>query len=470
VNIAFLHYHLKTGGVTTVLLQQLSILKSHCNIMVFSGEPPDKDFPFEVHVMPGLAYDSVRDPSLLPNDIANSIYHIIQSRWPHGCDVLHVHNPILAKNSIYLDILNSLKNQFNIKLFLQVHDFAEDGRPHAYYSDPYIADCHYGTINSRDYQILLNAGLSSHGLHLLSNTVSEFTPKNNCLDLPPFILYPVRGMRRKNIGEAILLSLFFKEKELLCITRPPNSLLDIQQYEKWKEFTKDRQCNVMFDAGLHYDFVDLFAHAKFTITTSITEGFGFAFLEPWMASKMLFGRNLPGITQDFINNDVMLDHLYSQLNIPIQWFDHDRFYHSWTQCMKKTAEQFHLSLPQEDINQAFAKISHNNLVDFGLLDELNQKQVIDIILTNPNMATKLCQLNPQLSQLELKDAHQSLIQTNKHIVSNRYHSNYYLKKLLNIYQSVIQTPVTQKIDKSILLKQFFQPNSFSLLKWRNDGI
>lgn len=61
-----------------------------------------------------------------------------------------------------------------MKLFLQLHDFAEDGRPLAYFPDEYVPDCHYGVINSRDYSIFLKAGFKKDGLHKIFNIVDFF--------------------------------------------------------------------------------------------------------------------------------------------------------------------------------------------------------------------------------------------------------------------------------------------------------
>jgi len=44
MKIAFIHYHLKTGGVTTVLKQQVEVLRDTCDIMVLTGEIPESPF------------------------------------------------------------------------------------------------------------------------------------------------------------------------------------------------------------------------------------------------------------------------------------------------------------------------------------------------------------------------------------------------------------------------------------------
>ena len=41
------------------------------------------------------------------------------------------------------------------------------------------------------------------------------------------------------------------------------------------------------------------AHAKAIVSTSVAEGFGLGFLEPWIFGKGLCGRDIPEITSDF---------------------------------------------------------------------------------------------------------------------------------------------------------------------------
>ena len=40
-----MHYHLKPGGVTTCLKQQVHALKNHCDVLVLTGDKPDGAFP-----------------------------------------------------------------------------------------------------------------------------------------------------------------------------------------------------------------------------------------------------------------------------------------------------------------------------------------------------------------------------------------------------------------------------------------
>lgn len=467
MKIAFIHYHLKTGGVTTVLKQQVEALREECEVLVLSGELPDISFPADSVHIPGLGYDSQSQKIYKPEEVADDIIKAVFSRWNNGCDVLHVHNPMLAKNINFLKILKALQKS-GIKLFLQIHDFAEDGRPLSYFSEEYVSDCHYGIINSRDYNILLKAGLKKQGLHKIFNTIKpiDSDKKESCIK--NYVLYPIRAIRRKNIGEAILLSLFFRSNEILTITLPPNSMYDIISYAGWKNFVKKNNLNVEFEAGLKKDFSELMLSAKFIITTSITEGFGFSFLEPWTAKKILWGRKLPDICHDFEKNGIALDHLYDRLLIPLEWIGKYEFYGIWKTCILRNCSFFNFKINEEEIQKSFTKITGNNNIDFGLLYEPFQKQIISHVLSSKNKAKKLIKLNPYLSRPANSLLNNNkLIQNNMNAVLNNYNKTTYRKNLLKIYSKIINNPVHHRLDKNILLSEFINFEQFSLLKWND---
>lgn len=466
MRIALAHYHLKTGGVTTVLRQQIEAIKNDCEILVLTGELPDSPFPADIKHIPGLAYYGRSSKKAFnPKKVAESIIKAIHSKWKDGCDILHVHNPLLAKNKIFLKILHELRER-EIRLFLQIHDFAEDGRPLSYFDeDEYVPHCHYGVINSRDYNILLKAGLKKEGLHKIFNTIKPFEFKKKAVETKKIALYPIRAIRRKNIGEAILLSLFFKNHVALFITQPPNSPIDIISYKGWKRFVEENRLDVVFEAGLKYDFEKLVLTARFLITTSITEGFGFSFLEPWTAKKILYGRKLPDICYDFEQNGIKLDHLYTKLLVPVKWIDKKDLYERWRASVLKAWSLFNYKIDNKNIEKGFSAITKNNNIDFGLLNESFQKQIIACILSDKKNANMLRSLNPYLSHIgEIKNQ-EDLIQNNMKAVLSNYTNTVYKKKLFEIYSKVCKNPVRQRIDKKILLAKFLNLHKFSLLKW-----
>lgn len=465
MKIVFIHYHLKTGGVTAVLRQQIESMFHTSDFLILTGAPPDTPFPWKTVHIPGLGYDTSGANKFESQKVAAAILNAIRLKWDGGCDLIHVHNPTLAKNKNFLKILKTLQKE-KIRLFLQIHDLAEDGRPLAYFAeDEYVPDCHYGVINSRDYNIFLKAGLKKEGLHKIFNTITPLNFKATGELLKNYVLYPVRAIRRKNIGEAILLSLFFTNHETLVITLPPNSPVDIKSYEQWKAFVEENHLDVQFEAGLTHEFSDLVLAAKFLITTSITEGFGFSFLEPWTAKKLLWGRKLPQICQDFEKNGIRLDHLYSRLNVPVEWIGKGTLFETWTSWVRKAEALFDLAIDESTLKNAFENTTRKDIIDFGLLDESFQKTIISKALSDSRNRDTLIHLNPYLSNPGDVPNKDLLIQNNSKAVACHYNQKKYRKNLLDVYTRVIRNTVHHKIDKKVLLSEFFDLDNFSLLKW-----
>ncbi len=462
---AFLHYHLKTGGVTTVIKHQAEALKNKAEVMVIAGEADKNDFSFHLCLIPGIGYESKikQAKNADPEKSADAICEAIYKKWPSGCDILHVHNATLNKNSNFLKILKILQKR-SIRLFIQIHDFAEDGRPAACFKEDYPENCHYGVINSRDYDILLKAGLKKQGLHKIPNRVSFLnTDKTKIRD--NIVVYPVRAIRRKNIGEAIFLSLFFRQGETLAITQPPNSPADIFAYNDWKKFVKKRGIKVIFEAGNKMDFKKLIASSKFIITTSITEGFGFSFLEPWTGGKFLFGRKLADICIDFEKKGIDLSHMYESLKIPADWIDMEKFYSKWRACMLKIIEAFDFHIDSHKTEEIFSNMAADNLVDFGLLNERFQQDVIQKLMDNPLDKKILEDINPFLKNSGRWPDMREKTEKNAKAVMENFGDYDYGSLLTDIYKKVIDNPINQKIDKKALFKCFFKPERFSLLKW-----
>ncbi len=126
---------------------------------------------------------------------------------------------------------------------------------------------------------------------------------------------------------------------------------------------------------------------------------------------------------------------------------------------------FNFKIDKEKIEKSFAKITKNDNIDFGLLDETFQKKIISRLLSNKRDTGKLIRLNPYLSypgDIANKD---ELIQNNMRAVLNSYNKTLYREKLVSIYSRVISKPVSHCINKNILLSAFLDLEQFSLLKW-----
>ena len=464
MNIAFIHYHLKTGGVTTVLKQQLAALAAPNEAFVLTGDPAETQLSTAIFHLPELGYRDEGNRTFNAKGVARQILKAIRESFGGPCDVIHIHNPTLAKNRQFLEIISSLQNE-GANLLLQIHDFAEDGRPQAYYVDEYPVDCHYCVINNRDYEILLKAGLQKKGLHLLENTVTAPSPVRQPEIKKSIVLYPIRAIRRKNIGEAVLLSLFLKPGQNLVITLPPNSPTDIKSYRDWKAFVRQQALNVEFDQGLYHKFEDLVSAAQFLITTSITEGFGFSFLEPWLFGKLLWGRKIADICRYFEINGIHLDHLYSGLYVPVDWIGLSQLWEKWSACVLNACALLNFSIEQTPMNRAFECITKDGKIDFGLLDESFQKQAVVRLLSDSRSRRKLMQQNPFLAEPGSVSNSEALIAINREAIMRHYNPEGYRTKLMNIYHQVTTKPVRHRIDKAVLFSSFLKLEEFSLLKW-----
>ncbi|MGD9056438.1 MAG: hypothetical protein PVF38_09875 [Desulfobacterales bacterium] len=467
MKIAFIHYHLKTGGVTTCLKQQLKALKSDCDMCVITGELPPNTFPVKTIHVPELAYSSVYHKPYVPEKVAATVIEKIWTHFDGPCDIVHVHNPLLAKNSKFLRFLKLLQ-QKGLNLLLQAHDFAEDGRARLYFHEDYPVDCHYCVVNSRDYKILRKCGLKKQGLHQLFNCVSLPQLPPDPVAEKPYVVYPIRAIRRKNIGEAILLSLFFDPGERLAITLPPNSAADMVSYEAWKAFAADYRLPIEFDRGLDTPFETIVCSARYLLTTSITEGFGFSFLEPWLYHKYVSGRKLDDICNDFEIRGIDLNHMYSQLMVPLKGFDANEFYSQWSRTIMNTARIFNIQIDAAQIRRAYETITEGGLMDFGLLAEPYQKQVLHYLMSNKTHLQKLLTRNPLLSEISNGTNQKNRIEGNRNAIVRSYNMAQYRQTLLDLYARVVTTPVKQRINKKTLLAEFFDLKRFSLLKWGED--
>lgn len=471
MRIVIIHFHLKTGGVTSVVKQQAICLSNAGHqVLLLSGETPSQKMPAPVAVVAGLAYDNERVAAFSPMEISAAIVKAIHDQFGYKKpDLIHIHNPTLAKNCHLQMILNQLQ-QLGYTLLCQVHDFAEDGRPDVYFDGPYLGNCHYAVVNQRDRSLLCRAGLHADGVHHLPNAVippgipiEDIKPQQTGSQGP--ILYPVRAIRRKNIGEAILLKLFSPDDVPLMITQPPNSQRDKPSYAAWQNLCAQHRLPVVFEAGLKHRFQRLMADCRYVITTSITEGFGFTFLESWTAGKALWGRLLSDICQDFSSQGVNLNHLYNHLMVPLELLDAQQLKKMWCGYLRKSATHYDFPLSDDAIDSRWQTVTQNSVIDFSLLEESFQQVVLNTIIRDPQAQKALETLNPFLNQPGPPVDSSRLIADNRAAVRRHFSLEAYEQRLLTIYQVVLENPIEQSIDKSVLLDFFMAAQRFSLLKW-----
>jgi hypothetical protein len=228
---------------------------------------------------------------------------------------------------------------------------------------------------------------------------------------------------------------------------------------------RKNRLNVDFEVGKRFDFPWLVGISASMVTTSIAEGFGLAFLEPWTAGKLLWGRRLKDICADFEKHGIGLDFLYDRLDVPLTWFNAHDFSRQWRGTVLSAARRYGLALSAEEANRAFVGLTGDGSVDFGLLGEGSQRQVLTRLVADPSAKARLVSLNPWLSHPGLVADPSAVIDINRRAVLRHYGMRRYRHRLLSIYEQILNHPVGHRIDKAALRSAFFDLNRFSLLQW-----
>jgi hypothetical protein len=321
-------------------------------------------------------------------------------------------------------------------------------------------------INSRDRSFLQRAGLKTEGLHLLPNEVRPIHPSARLIRNR--YVYPVRALQRKNIGEALLLSLFIPKGMTIAITLPPTTERDIGIYRKWMDFARELNLSVEFDLGLNVSLEDVYGSALGVITTSVKEGFGFSYLEPWTAGRTVLGRRLNYVCRDFESAGVQFDSLYSSLNIPMVYISPSALKKKLESAMLSMYKRFGADPPRHITTTMWEDLVSQDSIDFSRLDEKTQGGIIRVMAANQRVFRDIADMNPFLHNLADWKPDENLVETNNVKVRKSYGRETVFALLRRAYQSALQTPVAHKITKSILLELYLDPAQLSLVGVGND--
>lgn len=291
MTILIVHYHLRAGGVTRIVAAQVAALQNRGHRVVVASSGPRGDLDCEMINEPSLDYQ--RHGKV----VARELFALCADLWI-------IHNPMLGKNAGYPELIEEAVRR-GVRLLLQCHDFAEDGRPGNYalfheieHLYPLASHVHYALINRRDQRLLLEAGVPEKRCHYLPNAVVP--PKRTLLEpKEPLVFYPVRGIRRKNLGELCLLAAHAPAGVKFAVALAPENRECRAIHDAWASFAKERNLPIEFDVARSNNFTDWLGRATHLVTTSVAEGFGLTFLEPAFLGLPLIGRNLPEITSDF---------------------------------------------------------------------------------------------------------------------------------------------------------------------------
>lgn len=454
-----IHYHAQPGGVTSVVERAVEALGDRVESFFLTGEAPQGESVLRLHirVVPDAGYAPADSPQ--PDFVAAAI-----AAFGVEPDLWHIHNHSLGKNPAFTAAVLRLA-ETGRRLLLQIHDFAEDGRPQNYRQlgplvdrlYPVAKHVHYAVLNRRDHAFLRRAGVPNDQLHLLPNAVTPMPETSGAQATESGLyVYPCRAIRRKNIGELLLWSALMPEAQF-AVTLAPRNPQARPVYDAWAAFAREERLDVRFAASEQIPYPELVASAEALITTSIAEGFGMAFLEPWLAGKPLVGRNLPAITGDFTEHGLDLSPLYSRLPVPLELPGadfRDRFLSKLEQALRSNLESYNRPYSHACFEQATAALVGADGVDFGILDEELQRAVVRAARRDPRPFPHRLQSTA------------SLVQRNRAVAETHYPLAAYGDRLAALYDTVLaSTPGPLAFaDGQKLLDEFLAPGRINLLR------
>lgn len=486
LQVVICHFHLHTGGVTRVIGHALEALAGRdVAIAVLSGESPAEPLPggTRCRVIPALAYEETREP-VNGTELARRLSAAARELLGRSPDVWHFHNHSLGKNLAAPAAILALAADGQ-RILLQLHDFAEDGRPALYkrmlagaaggdpgrLSEllyPVAEQIHYAVLNGRDLALLGRAGIPSRHLHLLPNAIWLPRAEADGSEPLPFPgshrlwLYPTRAIRRKNLGELLFWSALGEETDLFATTQAPLNPVERPVYERWKRVAAELKLPMAFELGMSYqgDFLHLLQSAHALVSTSITEGFGLAFLEPWLVDRPLAGRNLPEITGDFADLEVDLGGLYERLPVPLAWVDETRLAARIAAGLRRSLEAYGRRATREQRERAWHALVREGMVDLGRLDEPLQEAALRRVAASREARAELA-----LSRLPLDDSAERIAK-NRAAIAAHLNLSRYGDRLLEVYRQLAEanpsTPTAASGDT--LLDAFLAPERLFLLK------
>jgi glycosyltransferase involved in cell wall biosynthesis len=349
MEVLILHYHLNPGGVTRIIEAQVDALLSAdplCKIRIICGHSNERNFKEGVEIIADSRLDYADTGKGNNKDFIESVadlMSLIRSCLTANC-ILHCHNVNLGKNPALTLAVYKLSLE-GLAVVNHCHDFAEDRPANLKLLDqlispniavslneifyPDLPGYHFIVLNSCDVDRLHDLGVIRSRVHLLANPVSiEIIPVTGSSDLKHRIYdmlgfkslkklctYPVRAIERKNLGEFILFAVLFSDISYFAVTQPPRNPLEIKGYNRWKTFCIQNGIELVFEAGEKVSYAELIAVSDFCMTTSIREGFGMVYLEPWMSGTAVVGRELPCSIKDLEAMGIEFPRLYRKIII-----------------------------------------------------------------------------------------------------------------------------------------------------------
>ena len=408
MRVVIVHYHARPGGVSSVMQRHArALLSMGTSVTILTGEPvPEGDewAGLDCQVLPELGYSTQR---MSPNSLV-ALAAKLHKRAAGA--VLHVHNPFLGKNVSWPDLWTCLVAAGQPMVFHQ-HDFVEDNRqslleqfPDRSLWYPIAENACWVVLNRRDAAALAAAGVAQRQLRVLPNPVlpsrlgrrpishpgaTEDTVPQSC------IWYPTRALERKNLGELLLWACLAPKGVTFLASVQAHGPEQLARLSRWQDLSAELHLPITWA-----DITACQHPVHCVLSTSIQEGFGYTFAEPWLDDVPVCGRFLPDAMDCLLQAGLTYPNAYVAIQV-----------------------------------QADSE-------DFGALPEENQKAILRQLVLPQNRAQVRIQLADghwitaaQWFERVLADAPQ-LVRDNRACLEKQFSPQRIANRLLGIYENI----------------------------------
>lgn len=427
------HYHFRVGGVREVIYgysRAFSAINGSdsFNATICSHDQHQKDPDLKIINIAECDYQNVTDKEsyfYLRDLLVNKIGSVLE-KMPCPAVIL-CHNMSLPKNpclSSALRLLARKKDPCKYRFFWVLHDLAEEGRIDMIEKAARLqrigidirnelyalgAPIHFLTPGAQVYSILKKSGFA---VNLLPNPVRLNTDIDNSVNRTAFLkhlkalafsdgfmfdpqrpvcCYPARIIRRKNVLEAVTIACILMDANLV-LGVAGSSPLDRLLYKKLGNLVRETKLNVVINTKrLPWKLLTsggecddnpvpyLYKFCDLALSTSLSEGFGYALYEPWLYQKAVLARRPAGFVYPQGMNSSLL---YNHFPVPLDWI-------CWKSLKEKYSHYYSRFVGETGTEKAEEYLIVNETVDFGVLDTETQILVLRKILADETAKQKM---------------------------------------------------------------------------------
>ncbi len=358
-HLVVVHYHLRPGGVRRVIEVTLpaivAAMPSLERVTITVGEE-DRDgwldrlranisgVAFELRSNASIGYFSELEvePQVAREAVRKFLHDVVKSDVE---TLVWAHNLGLARNLLLARELAEVTAGPMTRMVSHHHDFWFENRwsrwpefsPCGAESLDDVARCvfssganvSFGTINRLDlHGIQRQAKNQSAWLPNPADMEHVNAPGDRQLaadwlaeqlgDRGPVWVFPTRFLRRKNIGEAMLLTQWMRPDGWLVTTAAASSADEVEYFERISRFSQEhsKRCRfaILANGGEPRPSVEhVVAASEAVIVTSIQEGFGLPYLEAAAIGKPLVARSLANVTPDLRQLGLNFSNTYNEI-------------------------------------------------------------------------------------------------------------------------------------------------------------